>query len=69
MVIVVLLVCAAISGSIASGKNRNVLGWAALGFFLGLIGILICALQDPAPSPQLAYAEPNQPSSNPAVRS
>ncbi|HEY4056684.1 MAG TPA: hypothetical protein VGM39_08745 [Kofleriaceae bacterium] len=65
MIIAVLLICATISGFIASSKNRNVVGWGALGLFLGLIGVLITALQDPLPSPQLAYAEPGfRPSSD-----
>ncbi|MCE5278262.1 MAG: DUF4339 domain-containing protein [Planctomycetaceae bacterium] len=40
---VILLICAVTAGAIASSKGRNVGGWAAGGFFLGIIGIVIVA--------------------------
>lgn len=40
-----------ISVVIASSKNRNVAGWAALGFLFPLIGILIVASLEALPDP------------------
>lgn len=59
MIFIVLLITACVAGGIASSKNRNVLGWGALGFFLGLIGVLLAALQDPLPAPGVASAASN----------
>ena len=31
-------------GSIASGKNRDVFGWALIGLFTGIIGLIVVAV-------------------------
>jgi hypothetical protein len=50
---------AAISAVVASGKNRNVVGWAALGALLPLISIVIvCSLPKEG---QLELGGPPQP--------
>lgn len=60
MLAVIMLLGAGISAFIASNKNRNPLGWAALGFCFPLIGILVIACQTPLPAPS---TKPQLPSS------
>jgi hypothetical protein len=43
------LIGAFIAGAIAAGKNRNALGWGALGFLLPLIGVVIALCIEPWP--------------------
>jgi hypothetical protein len=51
MLAVIMLVGAGFSAMIASTKNRNPLGWAALGLCFPLIGIIIVACQPALPLP------------------
>ena len=52
--IVVALIGLAITGAIAAGKNRNVIGWAAIGFLFPLIGIIaVCLADQLAPSEEV----------------
>ena len=43
------------TGSLARGKNRNVILWALLGLLLGPFAILIVALIKPAPGADQGY--------------
>ena len=59
MLILIMFLGAAISAVVASGKNRNVVGWAALGALLPLISIVIvCSLPKEG---QLELGGPPQP--------
>lgn len=42
--IIIWLVCGGITAAIASSKGRNAVGWFFVGFFGGLIGIIIAAV-------------------------
>jgi hypothetical protein len=48
-VVIILLVLAMTAGTgfIADRKGRSFLGWAAIGFFLGLIGLLLAIVVSP----------------------
>ncbi|HEY4056685.1 MAG TPA: hypothetical protein VGM39_08750 [Kofleriaceae bacterium] len=56
MIFVFLFGCAAVSGAVASHKNRGVAGWAALGFFLGVVGVVITICQKSLPMPNAMRA-------------
>lgn len=45
--------CAA--ASVAKGKNRSVVLWAALGLLIGPFALLIIALMKPGPGPDQGY--------------
>ncbi|HEY4175707.1 MAG TPA: hypothetical protein VGM90_02685 [Kofleriaceae bacterium] len=47
MVIAILIICSVLTAGVAAHKGRNPLGWGAVGFCLGFIGLLIASLQDP----------------------
>jgi len=50
MVLFIAILGALISAAVAAGKNRNPLGWGALGFFLPLIGVIVaCFLAEGTP--------------------
>ena len=44
---VIAAIFAVVAACIASGKNRNPLGWAVVGGLFGLIGVLIIAVASP----------------------
>lgn len=50
IMIIPLLICSFICGNIAEKKNRDIGTWRFIGFFLGLLGILIIVLLKPAVS-------------------
>jgi uncharacterized membrane protein YgaE (UPF0421/DUF939 family) len=50
-VFVIAIICSIISGLVASGKNRNVAGYAALGFLLPLIGVIAALVVSPNTRP------------------
>jgi len=61
MVWFIAILGAVISGVIAAGKNRNALGWGALGFFLPLIGVIVALILDKKqPVEPLPVAQPNE---------
>lgn len=47
--VIVSIISAIICFKIAAGKGRNAVGYAILGFFLPLIGIIIIAVLKPVP--------------------
>ena len=49
------VVFAAAAGSLAKGKNRNVVLWGALGLIIGPFAILVVALMKPAPGVEQSY--------------
>jgi hypothetical protein len=51
MLAVIMILGAGISALIASGKNRNPIGWAVLGLCFPLIGIIVVACQASLPPP------------------
>ena len=51
--LVIAVVCSIISGAIAAGKNRNALGFAALGFLLPLIGVIAAVAASPKRLPEI----------------
>lgn len=51
IVVFIAIVGSVVAAAIASGKNRNVLGWAALGALFPLIAILIVNSQPALPAP------------------
>lgn len=53
MLIFICILGAVIAGVIAAGKNRNPLGWAALGLFVPILGIVavLCLAEVEAPAP------------------
>jgi hypothetical protein len=54
--IIVALIGLAITAAVAAGKNRSVIGWAALGFLVPLIGVIAIMLAAPLARPEDGHA-------------
>jgi hypothetical protein len=52
MVFFIAILGALISGIVAAGKNRNAIGWGALGFCLPLIGVIVACCLEEGTKPQ-----------------
>jgi len=48
-------VFAAAAGSMAKGKNRNILGWVLIGLVLGPIACLVIGMMKPGPGADQGY--------------
>ena len=50
LIVLFMFIGAVVSALVASGKNRNVVGWALLGMLFPLISIIIVASLGPVPT-------------------
>ena len=50
-IVIILSLFAGVTAAIAAGKNRNPLGWFAIGFLFPLLGIILASVLPPNPTP------------------